>query len=201
MKLFETMRIDHGTIPRIHYHTRRISQSSSQLNFKFDNVQWHEQINDILSKYHDGVYRLKMILNSDGELTYEIGDVPKKSHFTARLVPAQQTAQHYVINKTTHREQLSHDHATDLILLYDDNHKILEFDIGNIMIQEHDTCYTPLYEGDFLKGCMRQYLLDQHKLYEKNYDKEELIHKVRHGDAQIYLINSLREVAEVKLYL
>ncbi len=30
--------------------------------------------------------------------------------------------------------------------------KILEFDIGNIMIEEEGTYYTPSYDNDFLLG-------------------------------------------------
>ena len=45
------------------------------------------------------------------------------------------------MNKTSERHYLEHNHETDLILLYDETGKILEFDIGNIMIGEGMT-YT-----------------------------------------------------------
>ncbi|PDR00414.1 aminodeoxychorismate lyase, partial [Listeria monocytogenes] len=41
MKLFETMRLNHGHIPRLNYHTRRLRQSCSQLGFQFSEIAWY----------------------------------------------------------------------------------------------------------------------------------------------------------------
>ncbi|RIO57112.1 aminodeoxychorismate lyase, partial [Mammaliicoccus sciuri] len=61
--------------------------------------------------------------------------------------------------------------------------------------------YTPIYNEDFLRGCMRQELLDKGELIEKDYDINELKDKINSDLIQIFLINSLREVAEVEIYL
>lgn len=82
-----------------------------------------------------------------------------------------------ITNKTTERDYLTHDHFTDLILIYDEDGKILEFDIGNVMIQERDKLYTPTYKGDMLPGCMRQSLIDQGKVIEKDFYIEEFKEK------------------------
>ena len=52
-----------------------------------------------------------------------------------------------------------------------------EFDIGNVMIQERDKLYTPTYKGDMLPGCMRQSLIDQGKVIEKDFYIEEFKRK------------------------
>ncbi|CPK29390.1 para-aminobenzoate synthetase component [Staphylococcus aureus] len=48
---------------------------------------------------------------------------------------------------------------------------------------------------------MRQELLDKGELLEKDYDIQELKDKINSNIIQIFLINSLREVAEVEIYL
>ncbi len=57
-------------------------------------------------------------------------------------------------------------------LLTSEDGKVLEFDIGNIVIEEDGKWYTPSYKDDFLKGCMRDYLIDSDK---KNLLKKTLI--------------------------
>ncbi len=60
---------------------------------------------------------------------------------------------------------------------------------------------TPSYKDDFLKGCMRDYLIDSDKLVEKDLNKNELIYKYHTNEIRLFLINSLREVADVHLCL
>ncbi len=53
----------------------------------------------------------------------------------------------------------------------------------------------------FYWGCMRQSLIDEGKLSIKNYTKTELSEKLTNQQVRIYLLNSLREVADVSIYL
>ncbi|MGS0652824.1 aminotransferase class IV, partial [Staphylococcus arlettae] len=70
-------------------------------------------------------------------MDYQIFPLTTKNHFTAKLqCVSQHVPKAYVINKTSQREHLRHNHETDLILLYNEEGKILEFDIGNIVIKE-----------------------------------------------------------------
>lgn len=48
---------------------------------------------------------------------------------------------------------------------------------------------------------MRDYLIDSDKLVEKDFNKNELIYKYHNNEIRIFLINSLREVADVHLCL
>lgn len=202
MKLFETMRLENGHVARLNYHTQRIQSSSQTLDFQFDLLKWNQLINHITQNYNNGTYRLKITLDEQGNFEYQIRALPSKSVFTAKMKQLDsQTDVTYLTHKTTKRDYLEHDHSTDLILLYDDNHWILEFDIGNIMIKEKRHYFTPRYNGNFLRGCMRQSLIDEGKLKEKNYTVETLKYLLETQQATIYLLNSLREVAEVKIYL
>src|SRR5699024_12542906 len=122
--------------------------------------------------------------------------------FTAKLVQLQPIQDNRILtNKTTNRGHLMHNHETDLILLYDKEGKILEFDIGNIMIKERNELYTPVFDHDFLKGCKRQALIDEGRLIDKNYDIQEFREKLSRHHIKDFLINSLRQVADVELII
>ena len=180
MNLFETMRLENGEIPRLQYHINRIQQSCGRLGYAFSKENWLHLVKEIIKNHQQGTFRLKIEIDKTGDMHYN---------------------ERYIINKTTERRHLAHNHETDLILLYDEKGKILEFDIGNIMIEEEGTYYTPSYDNDFLLGCMRQSLIDEGKLSIKNYTKTELSEKLTNQQVRIYLLNSLREVADVSIYL
>lgn len=202
MYLFETMRIDSGRIPRNFYHTKRIAQSADQLGFQFDKKEWETYLDNIYRQHTEGLWRLKVMLDKDGTLTHQIINLPVKNQFSTRFecIGAKYPNWQYT-NKTSERAHVSHDHETDTVLYYDAKGKILEFDIGNIVVEEAGNWYTPPFENDFLKGCMRQALLDEGKLQLRSYYLEELREKLKSGKAQIFLVNSLREVADIQINL
>lgn len=78
MHLFETMKLDRGFIPRLEYHYQRISTSSEHLGFQFDHLLWKQFIHNIKTLHSKGVYRLKVTLNKEGELNYELFPIPDK---------------------------------------------------------------------------------------------------------------------------
>lgn len=202
MKLFETMRLENNEIKRMTLHKERMQQSCDLLGIDFDEQQWHETTLRILENYPDQLKRLKVMIDKEGDFTYEVAELPEKQYFTARLVNLDNTVNNkYLIHKTTNRNHLEHDHTTDLILLHDDKGKILEFDIGNIMIEEANQCFTPEYEQDFLRGTMRRALLEEGSVEIKNYDVTTFIRKLQNNEIKVFLINSLREVADVEIYL
>lgn len=202
MNLFETMRLENGEIPRLQYHINRIQQSCGRLGYAFSKENWLHLVKKIIKNHQQGTFRLKIEIDKTGDMNYVIKPLSQKSLFTAKFQQVQtHYNERYIINKTTERQHLTHDHETDLILLYDEKGKILEFDIGNIMIEEDGTYYTPSYDNDFLLGCMRQSLIDEEKLSIKNYTKTELSEKLNNQQVRIYLLNSLREVADVSIYL
>lgn len=180
MQLFETMRLEDSCIPREEYHINRMMESSTQLKFNFKKQQWYELTQWIKSKYSKGIYRLKMSLNRNGKLDYVVVPLSDKRIFTAQKAQRPlHIEQSLIVNKTSERHHLEHNHDTDLVLFYDENGKILEFDIGNIMISEGNELYTPVYQHDFLLGCMRQSLIDQGKLKVKDIDIDEFETKLR----------------------
>ena len=195
------MRIEQGVIPRVYYHTKRIRSSSAALGFLFNETAWESKLSSIQDTYNQGIYRLKIELSKDGTFEIKVEPLMYKPYFTAKLQSIDNaTETSLLINKTSQRQHLTHNHTTDLILLYNE-YKILEFDIGNIMIEEQGKYYTPSYQHDFLPGCKRQEMIDQGKLFEKDYTVDMLKEGLQKQEIKIYLINSLREVADVSIYL
>lgn len=202
MYLFETMRVDEGEIPRKVYHTSRITRSAERLGYMFDDKKWANYLEEICEQHIRGVWRLKVMLERDGSLSHQIVELPHKSSFSAHfeLIDHQFPEWQYT-NKTSERAHVTHSHATDVVLYYDGGGKVLEFDIGNVIVEEEGEWYTPPFENDFLKGCMRQALLDKGQLQVRSYQVDELKEKLRSGQARIFLINSLREVADIQINL
>ena len=67
-------------------------------------------------------------------MNYVIKPLSQKSLFTAKFQQVQtHYNERYIINKTTERRHLAHNHETDLILLYDEKGKIL-----NLILVYHD---------------------------------------------------------------
>ncbi|MCU5745802.1 aminotransferase class IV [Staphylococcus sp. SQ8-PEA] len=202
MDLFETMRLENGEIKRETYHERRLTQSCDTLNFPFKPSQWRKELSAVKKRYHQGVYRVKTIVTSTGAIQIEIAHLPHRSYFTSKFQPLPKSIPSFLLtNKTTERAHLSHDHSTDVVLLYAKCGKVLEFDIGNLIVEENNHWYTPSIAEDMLSGCMRQALLDQGKVKVKDYQVEELKEKIKEKSVNIYLMNSLREVVEVKFHL
>lgn len=202
MYLFETMRLSEGKIPRRDYHKARILQSAKELSIPLPEIQWEAFIADIKKEYPTGTYRLKVMADESGELTHQCVDLPEKSSFTAQaqLMRSDYPKWQYV-NKTSHRVHVEHLHETDVVLFYNLQGKILEFDIGNVLIKEQGKYYTPCFNNDFLKGCMRAQLLDEGKAEERDYTIDELREKLEAHEVELFLINSLREVAEIQINL
>ncbi|MHD0398401.1 aminotransferase class IV [Staphylococcus simulans] len=202
MYIFETMRLSEGKIPRRAYHKARILQSAQQLSIPLSEVQWEAYLADLSNEYPTGTYRLKVMADEAGQLTHQCVDLPKKQRFTAK---AQLMRTDYpkwqFVNKTSHREHVDHLHETDVVLFYNLQGKVLEFDIGNVLIKEGSHYYTPYFDNDFLKGCMRAQLLDEGKVIEKDYTIDELKEKLEKHEVELFLINSLREVAEIQINL
>ncbi|RIP35951.1 aminodeoxychorismate lyase [Staphylococcus gallinarum] len=202
MQLFETMKLENGTVNRLNYHIKRMRTACEKLGIKFQQRAFEAIIKDVSATHMRGAFRLKILIDEEGKLDYVVVDLPTKNYFTARLVQLKwPDNKEQIIYKTTKRDHLAHDYSTDLILLHDASGKLLEFDIGNVMIKEQHQFFTPKYNGDFLKGCMREALIDEGKLIERDYTVDSFKDKLKRGEIEIFLINSLREVAEVKFYL
>ncbi|WP_425254911.1 bifunctional chorismate-binding protein/class IV aminotransferase [Mammaliicoccus sciuri] len=202
VNLIETMRLENGKVQRRHEHTNRISTSAKALNIRFNKDEWDTMLNEMVNTYVDGTYKLRVELNSDGTFNIEASPIVDSTQpLTAQLLPSTPVSSIYTVHKTTERQHLQHNHDTDVILYYNEENEITEFDIGNVVIKIGDAYITPPYHGQFLNGCMRQALLKDNLIEEKNITVEKLIKDIESSNCEIYMINSLREWTKIDLKL
>ena len=202
VNLIETMRLENGKVQRRHEHTHRISTSAKALNIRFHKDEWDTMLNDMVNTYADSTYKLRVELNSDGIFNVEASPIVDSSQpLTAQLLPSTPVSSIYTIHKTTERHHFQHNHDTDVILYYNGENEITEFDIGNVVIKIGDAYITPPYHGQFLNGCMRQALLKDNLIEEKIITVEKLIKDIESSNCEIYMINSLREWTKIDLKL
>lgn len=202
VNLIETMRIENGTVKRCHEHTQRISKSAEALNINFNKDKWDAMLNEIVSIYSEGVYKLRVELNWDG--TFDVKTSPffeTSKSLTAKLLPSTPVSSVYTIHKTTERQHFQHNHDTDVILYYNEENKLTEFDIGNFVIKRNKTFITPRYNGQLLNGCMRQALLKDNIIEEKDITVEDLINDIESLNSEVFMINSLREWTKIDIKL
>lgn len=199
MELFETMRLEEGTFKRESYHFQRLKRASEAFQFNFNDIKWNEFMTEISTLLPTGTHRIKIRLKQEGTFQFEHAPLAPTEQMTAGLQQiCSNTPTWQRIYKTTERDYLKHTHETQLILLYDTNDKILEFDIGNVVVEYEGRFYTSPYEKDFLKGCMRQSLLDQQQLITKHMTLATMRQFLNQG-GKLWMINSLRGWVPVKL--
>ncbi|QHW37861.1 aminotransferase class IV [Staphylococcus ursi] len=200
MNLFETMRLDNGEIPRLAYHAERLQRASVALGLPFDNSKWQQTIQQLCETYARGRYRVKVILEPSGEVRTEVSTLQNTMTMTAQFVPMKSDIPEWQrIYKTSEREHVAHSHTTQLALFYDETtDKVLEFDIGNVVLTVDGTHYTPIYDKDFLQGCMRRDLLAEQRIKEKYLTTVMIKEALQHG-GQLWMINSLREWVPITL--
>ncbi|MEJ7432982.1 aminodeoxychorismate lyase, partial [Staphylococcus warneri] len=74
-----------------------------------DQSKWDDLIQTIQHQYNQGIYRLKVMLEENGELEYVVAPLSSKSQFTATIVPEHNGSSHLTkINKTSNRNHVTY---------------------------------------------------------------------------------------------
>lgn len=199
--LIETMRLEDGDIKRLDLHMNRLSRSASHFNYPAVNVA-HDLKTYIQDKnLHTGAYKLRLTLDHAGDLDISHQAVTETAAMTACLADKAMCApMDFTSHKTTVRHHYnSESNACDLVLYYNDSLDVTEFNIGNLVVEEAGVYYTPVLSDDLLNGVMRQSLLSEGKITEKNYSVEALKEKYDNNEINLYMINSVREWVPVTL--
>lgn len=194
--IIETMRVERGEIKRKAYHRARMMKALN--HFKID---YEENELDSLfdSTFHDTKevepLMLRITVDVDGNISKtnkSIGTITPN----AKLCKIQFNKKEFHQNKTSERSQ----YASDGITLFHDGTYLLEFNIGNAVIESDGVYYTPKHDY-ILNGCMRSELLDRGAVKEAGIEVATFIEKYCAGEVKLYMINSLREWVQVELQL
>lgn len=192
--LIETMRIENGNVKRRKEHTHRIEKSSAELHIPFDRNQWDNILDIAIESYAYGTFKLRIEMNHFGDFQTEIKELSSANKpFTAKLMPTEEVPTLYTINKTTARKHFEHTHETDVVLYYNEENQVTEFDIGNVVIFADGEYITPPFSNQILNGCMRQTLLKDEIIKERIVNKDMLLDGLKNHKIKLFMINSLRE--------
>lgn len=201
-ELIETMRLQDGKIQRLDYHTKRLNNSAA--HFKFGKPDFIQALQSYIEEnsIDSGVFKLRATLSREGELNISHAALAEnKQPVTAVLASAPlYGAPDFIAHKTTVRHQYGgKTNDSDVVLYYNDNLDITEFNIGSIVIKEGDAFYTPPLSAGILNGVMRQSLIDEQKITEQNITMKDLRYKYENGQIDLFMINSAREWVAITL--
>lgn len=201
-ELIETMRLTDGEVKRQAYHEKRLSKSAAHFNFApadFNTaITSYIERNELMS----GVYKLRATLTRKGKLTITHAALEENNQPMTAVLALEplQGAPDFIVHKTTVRHQYSgKTNDSDVVLYYNDNLDITEFDIGSIVIKEAGEFYTPPLSSGLLNGVMRQSLIDDKIITEKNIAMNDLQLKYEKGQIDLFMINSAREWVAITL--
>lgn len=201
-ELIETMRLTDGIIGRLNYHEQRLSDSAARFNYEM--IDFRSMLDSYIKTHnlHTGIYKLRLTLGANRvvSISHAVLEMKNKELSAVLSEAPIRGARDFIVHKTTVRHQyISKRNDSDVVLYYNDNLDITEFNIGNIVIKEQGVYYTPEISAGLLNGVMRRTLIEQGEITEKNISKDELIHKYEQGRIDLFMINSAREWVRITL--
>lgn len=188
-ELFESMLYENGKIPYLSRHLRRLKKSSEALGFVYpQSIE-----NKLGAMRFEGKRVIRVRLKKNGEYHISHSDfIPHTSnHFILQERRGKSDLYAY---KTTYRpwsEGIDYTQIFDVIF-YDSEGRLSEGSRSNIVLEIDGRLYTPRFEGQFLRGIMREVMLECGEIEEADLRVEDL-----HKASRVYCINSLRGKIEV----
>ena len=183
-------------------HLKRLQASAIYFDFKIDINNLKTQLNQLKKSFLNQAYKVRLLLNSDGEITYQTMSLsPLKNQELVKLsmccTPVDST-NIFLYHKTTNRQVYEIAKAacpdSDDVLLWNERGEITETCIGNIVVDLNGELLTPPVRCGLLAGTFRTALLEAGKI------KEEIITmEILKSSNRIYIINSVRKWREAVL--
>jgi para-aminobenzoate synthetase / 4-amino-4-deoxychorismate lyase len=144
--------------------------------------------------------RVRLLLDRDGKITTESAQILLEEKLVhARLAEMPVDSKNvFLFHKTTQRAVYDMARAPfsdcDDVLLYNENHELTEFTIGNLVVELDGELVTPPIECGVLAGTFRAHLLETRQV------RERIVPLDRLKDCtQIYRVNSVRKWETVQI--
>lgn len=200
-ELIESMRLEDGRVPRLEYHAKRLAASAETFDYKRADLT--AAVGSYMEKMDisEGLYKLRVTQNRPGELVLSHTPIDDRKEGSAILYDEPIKAPpEFIENKTTVRYHYKMPNDDfNIVLYYNEQQQLTEFNIGNIVISENDKFYTPSEQTGILNGVMRQSLLDDGTIEEKDYSVDDFIEKYKNGRISLFMINSVRGWLQIRL--
>ncbi|MBB6449138.1 para-aminobenzoate synthetase/4-amino-4-deoxychorismate lyase [Geomicrobium halophilum] len=197
--LLESLRLEEGHYPFLSLHLERIQASANDLDWSFSSEKMQELLYSYAKQHPYGKYKVRLQYHPvqgfsiDGSIVQELQE-PVSVELAKEPIRINEP---FSFHKTTARgvfEELrsfSSEKTFD-VLLYNENNELLEFTIGNIVLEWDGVYVTPPVSLGLLPGVYRQHLLDRNIIQEKVLTISDIATSKR-----FWLINSVRGWVEV----
>ncbi|WP_241964530.1 aminodeoxychorismate synthase component I [Paraliobacillus zengyii] len=191
--LLESILLDHGNYPLQEYHLKRLLESASYFNFKIDIATVKQKLNQVLQGHPSKKYKVRLLVSKQGEVSTEVQEVKEiigDVVCTLASLPIDKQDPflfHKTTNRTHYKQHQLDDPNVFSTLLWNKQHEITEFIIGNVVVEKAGTYYTPPLDSGLLAGTYRAHLLETGIIQEKVINRNDLASFDR-----IWFINSVR---------
>lgn len=178
-------------------HIGRMMDSAEYFDFPFSEDGLRKMLRQLIESAN-GIKRVKLILNSQGNFSGEVHDFqPDDKVFKACLAKEPVDSNNrFLFHKTTNRDvyEQAMIEGYDDVLLFNENDELTEFTIGNLVVKMDGELFTPPIECGLLAGTFRAELLASGEV------KERVIPVADLGKCEaVFLVNSLRKWVKVEM--
>ncbi|SDI26788.1 aminodeoxychorismate synthase component I [Natribacillus halophilus] len=199
--LLESLRLEDGRYPFLARHCQRMQSSAARFQWSFSAENMQDVLLSFARKHPSGTYKVRLLYHPERGFSIEGAQIQEMSEPVAVELSAMPIAVNdpFSFHKTTARDVFAALHsraAEDVfdILLYNDKDELLEFTIGNLVLDIDGAYVTPPVSLGLLPGVYRAYLLEQGIVKEQILSIADLEKADR-----VWLINSVRGWVEVSL--
>ncbi len=192
-QLLETLKLSDGQFWLESRHLNRLRRTAEHLNFNYSQSRVTQALQDLARHHSQGDWRVRLLLNPQGQLHTEVQRLePLTTPVTIRLAHQPvDSADEFLRYKTTWRAVYApFVPATPEVfdtLMWNEKEQLTEFTRGNVLVRLEGQDYTPPVSSGLLPGCLREQLLHEGTLQERELTLHDLAHAER-----VMFINSVR---------
>ncbi|WP_338066954.1 aminodeoxychorismate synthase component I [Virgibacillus profundi] len=198
-QLLESLGLREGKYLVLENHLKRLQQSAAYFRFEINLKSIREKLLDFAEKHIDRQWKVRLLVNKDGSINME-GKVTQPFQHSMEVALANTSIDkediflyHKTTNRTVYENRLEQHQDVFDVLLWNQDHEITEFTMGNVVVEMNNKLYTPPVACGLLAGTFREALLKDGSLTERRVMLDEL-----DSCSRLWLINSVREWVPVQ---
>jgi len=192
--LFETMRLDEGSVPLRARHLDRLAWSASVLGLPHDGAQVIAALAACAARHPAGLWRVRLVLRADGRVSADAEphvDEPDRLWrvaFARTPVDVDQGRPwHKTLDRTRYDRVAAERPDADAVLLWTPAGRVTEATWANVVVELDGRRWTPPLADGLLPGVFRASLLADGVIGERSLTRDEVRRATR-----VWLINALR---------
>jgi len=200
-QLLESLLLENGDYFLIEEHLKRLEESAQYFGFLSNFAKIKEALHEFADKNNSGVYKVRLLLSKNNELTLEAQELAKQEGAVKVMLGSQpiDNDEPFLFHKTTNRAiytRFQEKKPSDIfdVLLWNKSEELTEFTNGNVVLQINGELWTPPVQSGLLAGTFRSKLIAAGEIREKILTISDLKKCER-----IWFINSVRRWVEVQL--